>query len=42
MSEFVEIDEVRLFLAQPDRSPGDWIGQHEIPQTATGLLADGR
>src|SRR5258708_6370066 len=30
MSEFVEVEGVRLFLAQPDRSPGEWIGQHEI------------
>jgi MoxR-like ATPase len=30
MSEFVEIEGVRLFLAQPDRSPGQWIGQQEI------------
>src|SRR5262245_25059283 len=30
MSDSVEIQGVRLFLAQPDRSPGQWIGQHEI------------
>ena len=30
MSEFVDIEGVRLFLAAPDRSPGEWIGQHEI------------
>lgn len=30
MSEFVEMQGVRLFLAQSDRSPGEWIGQHEI------------
>jgi MoxR-like ATPase len=30
MSEFVEVEGVRLFLAQPDRSPGEWIGQQEI------------
>ena len=30
MSESVEIEGVRLFLAQPDHSPGEWIGQQEI------------
>ena len=30
MSEFVKIEGVRLFLAQPDRSAGEWIGQQEI------------
>lgn len=30
MSEFVEIDGVRLFLSHPDQSPGEWIGQREI------------
>ena len=30
MSEFVDVEGVRLYLASPDRSPGEWIGQHEI------------
>lgn len=30
MSDFVEIDGVRLFLSRPDESPGEWIGQREI------------
>ena len=30
MTEFVEVEGVRLFLCQPDRSPGEWIGQQEI------------
>lgn len=30
MIEHVEIDGVRLFLSQPDDSPGEWIGQGEI------------
>ncbi|MSR57885.1 MAG: MoxR family ATPase [Planctomycetaceae bacterium] len=30
MSEFVEIDGVRLYLGRPDTSPGKWIGQREI------------
>src|SRR6476661_348180 len=30
MSDSVETQGIRLFLAQPDRSPGDWIGQGEI------------
>src|SRR6516164_4713236 len=30
MPESVEIEGVRLFLAQADRSPGEWIGQQEI------------
>src|SRR5580765_1126977 len=30
MTEFVDVEGVRLYLAQPDRSPGEWIGQREI------------
>src|SRR5215831_4404649 len=30
MSESVEVEGVRLFLAQADHSPGQWIGQQEI------------
>jgi MoxR-like ATPase len=30
MSEFVDIDGVRLHLSRPDSSPGEWIGQREI------------
>ncbi|HLJ11417.1 MAG TPA: AAA family ATPase [Planctomycetaceae bacterium] len=30
MQEFVEVGGVRLFLAQADQSPGEWIGQREI------------
>ena len=36
MIEHVEIDGVRLFLSQPDNSPGEWIGQTEV---LTQLLA---
>lgn len=30
MIEHVEIDGVRLYLSQPDDSPGEWIGQSEV------------
>lgn len=30
MIEDVEIDGVRLYLSQPDSSPGEWIGQREV------------
>ena len=30
MSEWTEIDGVRLHLSQPDHTPGQWIGQEEI------------
>lgn len=30
MAEFVEIEGIRVYLGQPDESPGDWIGQNEI------------
>ena len=30
MIEHVEIDGIRLFLSQPDDSPGEWIGQQEV------------
>ncbi|MFN0051733.1 MAG: AAA family ATPase [Planctomycetales bacterium] len=30
MSDFVEIDGVRLTLSRADQSPGEWIGQREI------------
>jgi MoxR-like ATPase len=32
MTEHVEISGVRLHLSQPDRSPGEWIGQREVLQ----------
>jgi MoxR-like ATPase len=30
MIEHIDVDGVRLFLSQPDNSPGEWIGQREV------------
>lgn len=44
MVEHEEIDGVRLYLSQPDNSPGEWIGQREVQKQllACWLTVDDR